>query len=187
MANRNVDKGREAENAAAAVFQLHGMPHCERRTKRGGTVEVDCPCGGVGSCPCMGTGRREVPADAGDLTGMPGVVVQVKWSPYKPLAHDLARTDEQRRVAGADVGLLVRKRKGVGCARAGEWDAYLPAWQLAHLFTSACTGDRQWPDQDPPAPTATWHTDLATAAQLIAHAGYGTPQHTARETETCTR
>lgn len=151
MANRSVDKGREAENAAAAVLREHGMPHAERRTKRGGHVELD---------------GALVPADAGDLTGVPGVVVQVKWSGYKPLAEDMRRTDEQRRVAGADVGLLVRKRKAVGCARAGEWDAYLPAWSVSLLMGGTVHQGK---------PGAVWHTDLATAAQLLASAGYGVP------------
>lgn len=172
MSSRNVDKGREAENAAAEVLREHGMLHAERRTKRGGTVELVCPCGGD-DFGCDGT--REVPADAGDLTGIPGVVVQVKWSPYRPLAEDMRRTDEQRRVARADVGLLVRKRKGVGLARAGEWDAYLPTWQLAELL-AVWQGPTVTPDPAPrPLADATWHTDLATAARLLAHAGYGTP------------
>lgn len=152
MANRNVDKGREAENAVAKVLQAHGMLHAERRTKRGGTVLLD----GV-----------PVPADAGDLTGMPGVVVQVKWSGYKPLAHDMLRTDQQRRVARADVGLLVRKRPGVGCARAGEWDAYLPTAQVQDLLGSTLSLGH--------LAGRIWHTDLDTAASLLAHAGYGTP------------
>lgn len=156
MASRNVDKGREAENAVAAFLSLHGFPHVERRTKRGGYVDLD----GV-----------LVPADAGDLTGIPGVVVQVKWSPYKPLEHDLRRTEEQRRVGRADVGLLVRKRKGVGLARAGEWDAYLPEWALAYLLTGTSYAEPANPTQHGiPSP---WHTDLATAAALIRRAGYG--------------
>lgn len=151
MANRNVDKGREAENAVCRVLRAHGMPHAERRAKRGGTVEL--PDG------------TEVPADAGDVTGIPGVVVQVKWSGYKPLAEDMRRTDEQRRTVGAEVGLLVRKRPRVGCARAGEWDAYLRADQLAELLGGWVTAV--------PDPDAVWHTDLDTAARVIATAGYG--------------
>lgn len=164
MANRNVDKGREAENAVAELLRLHGMEQAERRSKRGGTVEVDCPCGGDGFCPCV-NGRREVPADAGDITGVHELVVQVKWSGYAPLAEDMRRTDEQRRVAGARTGLLVRKRKGVGCARAGEWDAYLPAGQVAELLEAG---------EPMPASWEHWpiHMPLEAAAELLAHAGY---------------
>ena len=156
MSSRNVDKGREAESAVAAFLSLHGFPHVERRAKRGGYVDVD----GV-----------LVPADAGDLTGIPGVVVQVKWSPYKPLAEDLRRTEEQRRAGRADVGLLVRKRKGVGLGRAGEWDAYLPEWAVGHLLRGdsfTVPSPSNVPRQHP-----WWHTDLATAASLIRRAGYG--------------
>lgn len=148
MSNRNVDKGREAENAVAQVLRAAGMPHAERRSKRGGHVELD---------------GELVPADAGDLTGVPGVVVQVKWSGYRPLAQDMHRTEQQRRVAGADVGLLVRKRPRVGCARAGEWDAYLPSWAVARLF--GAPGARE-------AQTAPWRADLDTVARLLAAAGY---------------
>lgn len=162
MANRNVDKGREAENAVAAVLWAYGMEHAERRSKRGGTVELECPCGGD-DFGCTGT--REVPADAGDITGVHNLVVQVKWSDYAPLHQDMRRTDEQRRVAGASVGLLVRKRKGVGCARAGEWDAYLPAGQVAELLEAGepmPDSWREWPI----------HMPLQAAAELLAHAGY---------------
>lgn len=153
MSSRNVDKGREAENAVAAVFQANGFPYAERRSKRGGTVMLD----GV-----------PVPADAGDLTGIPGLVVQVKWSGYKSLAEDMRRTEEQRRVAGADVGLLVRKRPGVGAGRAGEWDAYLPQWAVAELlYARAGTFHRD--------STNIWHTDLQTVVSLLALAGYTTP------------
>lgn len=170
MPNRNVDKGREAENAVARVLREAGMPHAERRTKRGGTAKLPCDCrGGLPGCTfCGGSGRQVVPADAGDLTGVPGVVVQVKWSGYKPLAEDMRRTDEQRRVAGADVGLLVRKRKGVGCARADEWDAYLPQWQLAELL-SIWQGPTVTPDPAArPLAERPWRADLRTAAQLLA-------------------
>lgn len=149
-----MDKGREAESAVAAFLSLHGFPHVERRAKRGGYVDV---------------GGTLVPADAGDLTGIPGVVVQVKWSPYKPLAEDMRRTEEQRRAGRADIGLLVRKRKGVGLARAGEWDAYLPEWAVAYLI-----GGLSYIHEAPPATVnSPWHTDLATAAALIRRAGYG--------------
>lgn len=160
MGSRNVDKGREAENAVAAFLSLRGFPHVERRTKRGGYVDLD----GV-----------LVPADAGDLTGIPGVVIQVKWSPYKPLAEDMRRTEEQRRAGRADIGLLVRKRKGVGLARAAEWDAYLPEWAVSYLLRGESfvhpAADRSR-HQSP-----WWHTELATAADLIRRAGYGaTPE-----------
>lgn len=157
MANRNVDKGREAENAVAAVFQRLGMPHAERRAKRGGYM--DLPDG------------QRVHRDAGDLAGIPGVVVQVKWSGYAPLAKDMQATEQQRQAAGASIGLLVRKRKGVGCARAGEWDAYLPTWAVVTLLAPECA----WPLGSSVDPYAVWHVDLETAVRVLASAGYGTP------------
>lgn len=175
MSSRNVDKGREAENAVASFLQGAGFPHCERRAKRGGYVAIPCMEGcepGADCWRCDGAGAL-VPADAGDLTGIPGVVIQVKWSGYKPLAEDMRRTDEQRRAGRADIGLLVRKRKGVGLARAGEWGAYLPEWAVAWLLSGASYTEYVTTDAFACNATATWHTDLATAAALIRRAGYG--------------
>lgn len=179
MSSRNVDKGREAENAVASFLQLVGFPHAERRAKRGGLVRIDCTaCSGTGwsddgspyfCTVCDGDCKVSVPADAGDLTGIPGVVIQVKWSGYKPLVEDMRRTEEQRRAGNADVGLLVRKRKAVGMARAGEWDAYLPQWALPWLLVES----HHYPSPPDTTDTAVWHTDLATAARLIRRAGYG--------------
>lgn len=157
MSNRNVDKGREAENAVAAVFQRLGMPGAERRAKRGGYM--DLPDG------------QRVHRDAGDLAGIPGVVVQVKWSGYAPLLKDMLATDLQRQAAGAAIGLLVRKRPGVGLARAGEWDAYLPTWAVVDLLAP----EAAWPVGSAVDPYAVWHTDLETAVRALASAGYGTP------------
>lgn len=178
MSARNVAKGREAENAVAAVLRAAGMPYAERRAKRGGMVAVDCAsCGGCGhhsmagpDCgECGGIGAVQVPADAGDITGIPGVVVQVKWSGYRPLAVDMQRTEEQRQAAGADVGVLVRKRPGVGLARAAEWDAYLPTWQVAQLLGVTEQAALQTVRND------VWRTNLESVARLLAHAGYGVP------------
>lgn len=166
MSSRNVDKGREAENAAAAVFAANGMPHAERRSKRGGYMDLE-------------DGRR-IHRDAGDLTGIPGVVVQVKWSGYAPLAKDMEATETQRQAAGADVGLLVRKRKGVGCGRAGEWDAYLPLWQLSNLLDGAREVWGGMAAMYLPDAHATVHMDLLTAVRLLAAAGYGHPVEVTR-------
>lgn len=167
MTNRNNEKGRLAENATALVFQQAGLPGVERRAKRGGYTEVDCwACRGGGwgykaECPeCDGHGTRTVHRDAGDLAGIPGVVVQVKWSGYASLTKDLAATEDQRLAGGAQIGLLVRKRHGVGLARAAEWDAYLPTWQLQALLDSPVElGDLS---------RRVFKTDLWTAARLIA-------------------
>lgn len=164
--SRNADKGRSAESAAASVFVQAGLPGVERRAKRGGFTEVECwACGGggwgyKGECAeCNGTGERVVHRDAGDLAGIPGVVVQVKWSPYASLTKDLAATEDQRLAGGAQIGLLVRKRKGVGLSRAPEWDAYLPMWQLQTLLGSPVSLDDM--------ARRVWHTDLWTVARLV--------------------
>jgi hypothetical protein len=63
--------------------------------------------------------------DLGDITGIPGVVIEVKSGHAAETASDglinswLAETETERKNAKADVGVLVVKRKGKG--NAGDW------------------------------------------------------------------
>lgn len=162
--SRNADKGREAENAVARVLREAGFTEAERRSKRGGYTHVECDhCDISGEAHgrpctyCAGAGVVTVHRDAGDIAGVPRTAVQVKWSPYMPLHRMLAATETQRIAAGAWYGLLVVKRKGVGLARAGEWDAYLPERQLAPLLGGGIAVT------DTP-----WRADLAAVARVLA-------------------
>jgi hypothetical protein len=79
-------------------------------------------------------GGRSV-ADAGDLTGWPGVCVQVKsLRPANAAEREtrrwLAETEAQRRQSGASVGLLVVRRWGT--TDVGEWWCFLMARDLLH-------------------------------------------------------
>ena len=105
----NRDKGARAERAVGTWLRAHGWPHAER---------------------AIATGHRSgerVRADHGDITGMPGIAVQVKDvatldEPAK-LGAALTDTDCQRLAAKADYGLLVQRRRGV--ADVGCWWAWL--------------------------------------------------------------
>ena len=84
-------KGTMFETAVAQFLREHGFPHVERRALHG--VQ-----------------------DKGDLTGMPGLVVECKNHKELSLSEWLRETEVERVNAGADYGVLVAKRRGV-------WDA----------------------------------------------------------------
>ena len=115
MARRPRDIGTDAERAVVRVLRATGWPHAERRALRGS-------------------------ADAGDITGTPGIVWEVKGGNAARRAGDgqveawLAETDRERRNAGADTGVLVVQRAGVGPANAHRWWAVIPAGSLARLL-----------------------------------------------------
>jgi hypothetical protein len=133
--------GRDAENAVVAYLRAHGWPEVERRAQRGSR-------------------------DAGDLTGCPGLCIEVKGGEAAKNASDLLvadwleETEKERVNAGADVGVLVLQRRGVGPANAGRWWAVMRcnAWVLGatkHDF-----------------PVRMY---LADAVWLFRRAGYGDP------------
>lgn len=115
MARRPRDIGTDAERAVVRVLRASGWPHAERRALRGG-------------------------ADAGDITGTPGIVWEVKGGNAARRAGDrqvyawTLETDRERRNAGADIGVLVMQRAGVGPANAHRWWAVIPAGSLARLL-----------------------------------------------------
>lgn len=152
MANPSKAKGTAAETAVLRHVTAHGFPWTERLALSG-------------------------VHDRGDLSLLPGrtVIVEVKnhagpAALGQPTAGDLAawmaQTETERVNAGADVALLVVKRKGT--AEPGRWFAYLRADTNAALVGA--------PD---PASLPEPHTpvcmSLASALVLLRHAGYGTP------------
>jgi hypothetical protein len=142
--------GTAAETAVARYLQAHGFPHAERRALRG--IE-----------------------DAGDITGCPGVCVEVKGGDAAKNASDLlvsdwlAETEKERLNARADVGVLVLQRRGVGPANAGRWWAVMPVGTVAVLrLTLVNPAPETWA-----GPPVRMH--LADAVRLLRAAGYGDP------------
>lgn len=106
MTNKPKAIGTFAETAVVRFLRASGFEHAERRALRG-------------------------EHDAGDITGCPGLVFEVKGGKAAQTASDndilawLRETETERINANADHGLLVMQRKGVGPANAGRWWAVL--------------------------------------------------------------
>jgi len=100
MVNRSKATGTAAESAVVKYLRENGFGNAERRALHGST-------------------------DLGDITGIPGVVIEVKAGKAAETASDglvnawLAETNIEQRNAKAAAGVLVLKRKGK--ATAGDW------------------------------------------------------------------
>lgn len=86
------------------------------------------------------TGSRagdHVRADAGDISGTPGLAWQLKYVATmtdKYIRDALADTESQALAAEADFGILVQRRHGK--ANPHDWFAWLPIGDLCHLVTT---------------------------------------------------
>lgn len=81
------DKGTKWETALVRYLRDNGAPHAERRALRGGR-------------------------DCGDLSGIPGVVVEAKNAARVELAAWIDEAEAERVNDGADIGLVWMKRRG---------------------------------------------------------------------------
>lgn len=104
MANKSGAIGTRTATWTCDAFRRHGFPHAER--------------------------RDETQPDQGDIAGMIGIAVQVKGghaaedASLGQIRRWLDQTEAQRIAAGADLGILVCKAKGVGFANADQWWLY---------------------------------------------------------------
>lgn len=110
-------KGTAAESAVVTFLRTAGFRHAERRALNGAV-------------------------DLGDITGVPGVVFEVKNHRTYQLPAWLRETTIERDNAHADVGVLVVKPNGVGDSRTGEWWAVLTLEDCARLLVDAGYGAR---------------------------------------------
>lgn len=147
MTRRPKDIGTDAERAVVRYLQTHGFEGAERRALRG-------------------------TKDAGDITGCPSLCIEVKGGNAARNASDnqitawLQETEKERDNAGAEIGLLVVQRRGVGPANAGRWWAVLTVDAIRVIF------DGPFSDLGPyDLPVRML---LADAITLLRAAGYGT-------------
>lgn len=154
MTQRPKDIGTAAETAVVRYLQGNGFPHAERRALRG---TYDC----------------------GDVTGIPGVVIEVKGGKAAKCASDgqvaawLAETETERLNARADVGVLVMARAGIGPANAGRWWAVVPSWFVLAAGTEGVPPHQLLRNQRVAFLTTRLH--LADVVTLLRHAGTGDP------------
>lgn len=148
--NRPKQIGTRAETAVVRYLRKNGWPAAERRALTGAH-------------------------DRGDITGCPGLVFEVKGGEAARKATDrlvhgwLAETDNERRNSGADFGVLVLQRRGIGPDRAGRWWAVIPVADFA-VLTAAMVHPTTY--HLPEAPVRLLLADLVS---LLRAAGYGTP------------
>jgi hypothetical protein len=164
MVNRPKQIGTTAETATVRYVNLNGFPGAERLALKGNL-------------------------DEGDLSFCPGVIGEVKGGKAAESASDmqatkwLVETEIERGNRGADVAVLIRKRKGKGAASAGLWWAYLPGW--AFYYLAECAHLDITPGTGPPNAGHYYHhawdtlpavrITLAEACELLRNAGYGSP------------
>jgi hypothetical protein len=157
MASRRPrDIGTAAESAVVRYVRTAGFPLAERRALRGAL-------------------------DAGDLTGTPGVCWSVKAGQMAKAASDglvqlwVNELMGQVANAGADVGVLVVQRRGIGEANAGRWWGIMPPQHYLRLVLHGCQSCTErlgvW-DLDGAGPI---RQTLAQACSMLTYAGYGTP------------
>ena len=157
--NKSKEKGTAAETAVVRVLRTHGFPHAERRTLKG-------------------------IYDQGDITGCIGLCFEVKGGDAAKNASDnqitawLAETETERVNAGADIGILVVQRRGIGPGNADRWWAILRLGQVAALSRLAAA-NRLYPGLEAPgegvlAVSAPVRMHLADVCALLRSAGYGT-------------
>jgi hypothetical protein len=148
---RSLDVGKQTEQMVARYLRSRGLAGVERAVRTGFTA-----------------GGRSV-ADAGDLTGWPGVCVQVKsLRPANAAERQtrtwLAETEQQRAQSGASVGLLVVRRWGT--LAVGEWWSFL---QLRDLYLMPQLDAAGWV---PPSSTAPVRLELADVVTLMQTCGW---------------
>jgi len=98
MVNRPKQKGTAAESAVVSFLRTQGFPYAERLALQGGK-------------------------DRGDVTGIPGIVVEVKAENVYTLSSWLQECRVEVENAKADYGFVAAKPRGVGNTRVDQWYA----------------------------------------------------------------
>jgi hypothetical protein len=113
MVNRSKQKGTSTETLVVNYLRENGWPHCERRALSGNL-------------------------DKGDIAGMPGIAVEVKYgNGTLKIGPWLTETGIERLNAGADHGVLVVKPFGMGEKSVGSFYAVMVAHDFDALVAKA--------------------------------------------------
>lgn len=123
MVNPPRKKGTAAESALVAHLRVSGFPHAERSPLRGNK-------------------------DRGDVTGIPGVVLEMKDKARYAISEWMAETEAEIANADALTGALIVKPNGIGLTSVGRWWAILPVDRYLRLMREAGHGaPADWPHQ----------------------------------------
>jgi len=118
--NASKAKGTRGETAVVNYLRVNGFPTAERRALAGA-------------------------ADRGDILATIGVIIEVKAGAAAQTASPakidtwLEQTRTEQANAGADIGVLVVQRRGIGTSRPGQWLAYLPGEKIATELLTGVT------------------------------------------------
>lgn len=118
MVNVPKQKGTAAETAVVSFLRTQGFPHAERLALQGGK-------------------------DRGDITGIPGIVVEVKAEKEYTLSSWLKECRVEVDNAKADFGFVVAKPRLVGTMNTASWYAIMtqgPWWQLLAMVDRKMVG-----------------------------------------------
>lgn len=123
MVNKPKIKGTAGESAVVAYLRTAGFPYAERLALQGGK-------------------------DRGDITGIPGIVIEVKAVQEYSFNSWLREARIERDNAAADFGIVVAKPRMVGTTRTGQWYALMYAYDYLALLSQAskqsCEELRVW-------------------------------------------
>jgi len=72
--------------------------------------------------------------DRGDITGLPGIVIEVKADKSYRINEWLRETEQERLNDNAKLGILVVKPKGIGSANTNKWWAIVPFEVMVDLI-----------------------------------------------------
>lgn len=105
--NKAKARGTAAEVAVRDFLQANGFPYCERLASAGGK-------------------------DCGDLTGIPGAVIEVKNHKTMDLGGWFTELEAEMRNAAAHIGAVVHKRRGKG--NPADWYVSMSGRVFAELL-----------------------------------------------------
>lgn len=99
MSAKSRRKGARCENDVVNWLREQGFPHAERRI-------------------------AGMDNDTGDITGIPGLVIEVKDRQKHDFPAYMRQLTEEMTAADVDTGLVIAKKKGT--TNVGEWYAMMP-------------------------------------------------------------
>lgn len=118
MVNPPKARGTSAETAVVRWLRDNGHPHAERRALAGAH-------------------------DLGDITGIPGICIEVKAGRTLRFAAWMRETDAEQMASGSNHGILVVKPVTRGASTVGRWWAVMYAAGWMQLMAER---DRDWYD-----------------------------------------